>query len=147
MDIKRDRAHFIGIGGVSMSALAMFYKAAGGYEVSGSDIAEGAFIKALRENGIKVTIGHSAENVKNCDVVIKSAAIAGDNPELVEAVKRGIPIKDRAGVLGEIAARHKHCIAVSGTHGKCCRTAELFVCFSRTPSRGRKSCSTGLPRL
>lgn len=131
-----DRAHFIGIGGVSMSALAMFYKAAG-FEVSGSDISEGAFTEALRENGVEVAIGHSAENVRDCGVVIKNAAISGENPELAAAVERGIPVKDRSEVLGEIAAAHKYCIAVAGSHGKTTcggMLANIFMTAGMDPS-------------
>jgi UDP-N-acetylmuramate--alanine ligase len=117
MDAAKGRVHFIGVGGVSMSALAMFYRAAG-YTVSGSDISEGAFLTALKENGIPVTVGHSAANVRDCGLVIKNAAIADDNPELIEAVRRGVPVKCRSEALGETAARHAHCIAVSGSHGK-----------------------------
>ena len=130
------KAHFIGIGGVSMSALAAFYKAAG-FAVSGSDIAEGAFTNALRAGGAEVSIGHSAENIKGCGIVIKNAAISADNPEITEAVRRGIPVKGRSEVLGEIAAGYESCIAVGGAHGKTTcggMLANIFTAAGLNPS-------------
>ena len=100
-----------------MSALAMFYKAAG-YSVSGSDIAEGAYTKALREHGVNVATGHSASNIDGCGLVVKNAAISADNPEVRAAREQGITVKERAEILGETASRYNKCIAVSGAHGK-----------------------------
>ena len=118
--VKREnghRVHFIGIGGVSMSALAMFFKS-GGWTVTGSDLYESGFTKMLTENGIKVFIGHHENNIKGSVLVVKNAAIQNDNPEITAAAAQGITIKDRAEVLGMLAAKYDKCIAVSGTHGK-----------------------------
>ncbi len=109
--------HFIGIGGVSMSALAMLYRS-NGYTVTGSDLCRNNFTDELIAAGIQVFIGHSAKNVKGSSLVVKNAAIPDDNPEVLAAKAAVIPIKDRAEVLGLAAARFDKCIAVSGTHGK-----------------------------
>lgn len=127
---SRGKAHFIGIGGVSMSALAVFYKSAG-WEVTGSDISAGEFTDKLKERGIKVFLSHAAENVNGCLLVVKNAAIAEDNPEVMAARERNIVIKERAEVLGEIAAQYGVTIAVSGTHGKTTCSGMLASVFMK----------------
>ena len=89
------RVHMAGIGGVSMCALAEVLKGMG-LEVHGSDMTDSDTVKHLRSVGIPVVVGHSAENLQNCDLVIRTAAIHDSNPEIAGAVARGIPVYERA---------------------------------------------------
>ncbi|KPP98281.1 UDP-N-acetylmuramate--L-alanine ligase [Marinobacter sp. HL-58] len=113
--------HFVGIGGAGMSGIAEVLKNQG-YEVSGSDIREGAVTDRLTAMGIEVFIGHRAENSARADVVVVSSAVAGDNPEVASARSRRVPIVPRAEMLAEIM-RYRHGIAVAGTHGKTTTTS------------------------
>jgi UDP-N-acetylmuramate--alanine ligase len=108
--------HFVGIGGIGMSGIAEVLCNLG-YTVQGSDAAEGANVVRLRDKGIKVTVGHKAENVDGADVVVVSTAIKRDNPELMAARARRIPVVRRAEMLAELM-RLKSCVAIAGTHGK-----------------------------
>lgn len=113
--------HFIAIGGIGMSGLAK-YLLEDGHTVSGSDIADSKYIKALRELGAKVTIGHSADNVPDGAIVVVSTAIRENNPELIRAKELGLKIYHRSDMLNEISksaqADQKCFIGFSGTHGK-----------------------------
>lgn len=113
--------HFVGIGGIGMSGIAEVMKNLG-YTVGGSDIAETANVKRLRELGIPVTVGHSAENVKDAAVLVVSSAIRADNPELLAARERLVPVVRRAEMLAELM-RLKWSIAIGGTHGKTTTTS------------------------
>jgi len=108
--------HVVGIGGAGMSAIATVLLAMG-HEVTGSDLRESGVTERLRSLGIVVAIGHDAANVGDADLVTLSTAVQADNPEVVEARERGIPVVARAETLAAITAR-KRCIAVAGTHGK-----------------------------
>ena len=108
--------HVVGIGGAGMSAIATVLRAMG-HEVTGSDLRESGVTERLGSLGIAVAIGHDARNVGAADLVTRSTAVQADNPEVVEARRRGIPVLARAETLAAIAAR-KRCIAVAGTHGK-----------------------------
>ncbi len=109
--------HFIGIGGSSMSGLAeMLIKF--GYIVSGSDLKSSPEIQRLREMGAKVHEFHSEQNIDNPDLVVYTVAIKEDNPELVKARALGIPVIDRAELLGRIMRKYPYSMAVAGTHGK-----------------------------
>src|ERR1700760_3399995 len=108
--------HFVGIGGIGMSGIAEVLSNLG-YTVQGSDAAEGANVTRLREQGIKVFIGHKAENVAGADVLVASTAIKRDNPELMAARAQRIPVVRRAEMLAELM-RLKSCVAIAGTHGK-----------------------------
>jgi UDP-N-acetylmuramate--alanine ligase len=108
--------HFIGIGGIGMSGIAEVLCNLG-YTVQGSDAADGGNVVRLREKGIKVSVGHKAENVAGADVVVVSTAIKRDNPELVAARAQRIPVVRRAEMLAELM-RLKSCVAIAGTHGK-----------------------------
>lgn len=110
------KIHFVGIGGIGMSAIAEMLSDLG-VQVQGSDEKESANTKRVRENGIPVFIGHSAENLQGVDAIVVSSAIQPDNPELVAAQKMGIPIGHRSEMLAEIL-QYKQSICVSGTHGK-----------------------------
>ena len=115
------RIHFVGIGGAGMSGIAEVLKNQG-YDVSGSDIRDSAVTARLRAMDVDVYIGHRAENTDLADVVVVSSAVAGDNPEVVSARERRVPIVPRAEMLAEIM-RYRHGIAVAGTHGKTTTTS------------------------
>jgi len=123
MKLPRDIGpiHFVGIGGIGMSGIAEVL-ANLGYVVRGSDVAESANVHRLREHAIAVSIGHAAENVEGAAVVVISSAIKRDNPELVAARARRLPVVRRAEMLAELM-RLKTCIAIAGTHGKTTTTS------------------------
>lgn len=116
-----NRIHFIGIGGVGMSGIAEVLQNLS-YKVSGSDIADSAILRRLAQFGIKTYIGHDANNLQNVDVVVISSAVKLDNPEVVEAKRRNIPVVPRAVMLAELM-RMKQGIAIAGTHGKTTTTS------------------------
>ena len=113
--------HFVGIGGIGMSGIAEVLCNLG-YTVQGSDVAENANVVRLRDKGIKVSVGHKAENVNGADVLVVSTAIKRDNPELMAARAQRIPVVRRAEMLAELM-RLKSCIAIAGTHGKTTTTS------------------------
>jgi UDP-N-acetylmuramate--alanine ligase len=123
MKLPRDigPVHFVGIGGIGMSGIAEVL-ANLGYTVTGSDVADGANVKRLRDLGIAVFIGHKASNIDGADVVVVSTAIKRDNPELVAARAKRLPVVRRAEMLAELM-RLKSCIAIAGTHGKTTTTS------------------------
>ena len=125
---KYNNIHMIGIGGVSMSGIAAILKN-WGFHVSGSDYTHSETTDKLNDMGIKVTIGHSLENVKNSDVVVYSAAIKQDDPEMLEAKRLNIPTIERADFLGELTRCYKDTICISGTHGKTTTTSMISLCF------------------
>jgi UDP-N-acetylmuramate--alanine ligase len=110
------RIHFVGIGGTGMSGIAEILINLG-YSVSGSDLAESEQTRLLKSRGAAIFIGHDAANIRDYNVVVTSTAINPDNPEIVEARKRRIPIIHRSEMLAELV-RLKHGIGVAGTHGK-----------------------------
>jgi UDP-N-acetylmuramate--alanine ligase len=113
--------HFVGIGGIGMSGIAEVLHNLT-YKVQGSDSADSANVKRLRDLGIPVSVGHAAENIGNASVVVYSSAVKPDNPELVAGRARLIPVIRRAEMLGEIM-RLKWAIAIGGTHGKTTTTS------------------------
>ncbi len=115
------RIHFTGIGGIGMSGIAEILHELG-YQVQGSDIAEGANVRRLRGRGIEVSIPQKAENLKGVSIVVISTAIKSDNPELVAARTRYLPVVHRAEMLGELM-RLRWSLAVAGTHGKTTTTS------------------------
>ena len=123
MKLPRDigPVHFVGIGGIGMSGIAEVL-ANLGYTVQGSDAADNANVKRLRERGVKVFIGHKAENIDGADVVVVSSAIKRDNPELAAARGKRLPVVRRAEMLAELM-RLKSCVAIAGTHGKTTTTS------------------------
>ncbi len=114
----------IGIGGVSMRSLAETLFAAG-CEVSGSDFKESETVAWLREQGIPVSVGHKAENIEGVDYIIRSAAIHDDNPEIMAARQKGIPVFERAEGWGAVMQGYKQALCVAGTHGKTSTTSML----------------------
>lgn len=121
MKHKVKHIHFVGVGGSGMSGIAEVL-AHLDYTVSGSDLAASATTRRLEGEGVKVTIGHAAENIAGADAVVISTAVKGDNPEVVAARERHIPVVPRAQMLAELM-RLKHGIAIAGTHGKTTTTS------------------------
>lgn len=131
--------YFIGIGGISMSGLAMVLKDRG-FTVTGSDRAENEQVLALKDAGIKVFVGESADNVTNAghiDLVVYTAAVHPDNPEFAKAKELGLPMLTRAELLGQIMTHYHLPIAVSGTHGKTTTTgmiSKILLASSMDPT-------------
>jgi len=113
---KIHKIHFVGIGGIGMSGIAEVLLNLG-YQISGSDLSEGETTRRLQSLGAEVYYGHAAENLTDVDVVVTSTAVRGENPEVVEAHRRMVPVIPRAEMLAELM-RMKYGIAVAGTHGK-----------------------------
>ncbi|GAP41748.1 UDP-N-acetylmuramate--L-alanine ligase [Flexilinea flocculi] len=120
-NLKGKHIHIIGIGGTGMSAIALVLHELG-VNVTGSDRSNSISVSQLEKNGIYVKIGHSAENVKDADIVVYSSAIAEENPELIEARRMGIPAQKRMEFLDSILSE-REVIAISGTHGKTTTTS------------------------
>jgi UDP-N-acetylmuramate--alanine ligase len=121
MKHKVKNIHFVGIGGSGMSGIAEVLLNLG-YTVSGSDIGSNAATQRLAQLGAKVALGHAAENIQNADAIVTSTAVKGDNPEVIAARARHIPIVPRAIMLAELM-RLKQGIAIAGTHGKTTTTS------------------------
>ena len=118
---SKPKYHFIGVGGIGMSGLAELLVRQG-YRVSGSDLAEGAITRRLAELGVRVHLGHRAENLGDADVVVHSTAVKEDNPELAAARARGLKVLRRGELLAELMKNHTQ-VAVTGMHGKTSTTA------------------------
>jgi len=114
---KAKRIHFVGIGGIGMSGIAELLLNLK-FHITGSDINQSQNVKRLESRGINISIKHSADNVKNADVVVYSSAVKQNNPELIAAHKRNIPVIRRAEMLAELISLKQTSIAVGGTHGK-----------------------------
>src|SRR6266516_2025426 len=123
MKLPRDigAIHFVGIGGIGMSGIAEVLINLG-YTVQGSDAADGANVRRLREKGAKISIGHSAAALGDAEVIVVSSAIRRDNPELIAARAKRLPVVRRAEMLAELM-RLKRCVAIAGTHGKTTTTS------------------------
>jgi UDP-N-acetylmuramate--alanine ligase len=121
MKHKVNRVHFVGIGGAGMSGIAEVLLTQG-YRVSGSDLSSSAVTRRLTSLGACIATGHAAENIASADVVVVSTAVAADNPEVMAARERGVPVVPRALMLAELM-RLKQGIAVAGTHGKTTTTS------------------------
>lgn len=115
--------HFVGIGGIGMSGIAEVLVNLG-YVVQGSDASDNYNLDRLRKKGAKVSVGHKAENIDGAEVVVVSTAIKRDNPELMAARERRIPVVRRAEMLAELM-RLKSCVAIAGTHGKTTTTTMI----------------------
>lgn len=124
------KIHCIGIGGIGLSAIAEILLSRG-YEVSGSDMKESAETVRLASKGARVFIGHRAENADEADLLVFSAAVGQDNPEMKRAEERGIPILSRAQMLGLLMQEYENSIAVSGTHGKTTTTSMVSLILDR----------------
>ncbi len=121
---KVKKIHFIGIGGSGMCPLAEILYSEG-FTLTGSDSAESDTLERIKAMGIKVYSGHFAENVKDTELVVYTAAVKSDNPELVAAKELGIPCLERSVMLGIVTRRYNRSVAVAGTHGKTSTTAMI----------------------
>jgi len=120
---KETHVHFIGIGGIGMSGIAHVLLSLG-YQVSGSDLVKGSTVLELEKLGAEIYIGHKEENISGATVVVYSSAVRQDNPEMVSAKEKGIPVIKRAEMLSELM-RLKYGVAVAGSHGKTTTTSFL----------------------
>tara|TARA_B100001057_G_scaffold8187_1_gene7520 strand:- start:14942 stop:16339 length:1398 start_codon:yes stop_codon:yes gene_type:complete len=127
---KKEIIHFIGIGGIGMSGLALIMNGQG-FKVQGSDIANNKNIERLKKERIKFFLGHSKKNLKNATIVVISSAIKNTNPELIEAKSRKIPIIKRGNMLASIVSLMKN-IVVTGSHGKTTTTSLIASIFQET---------------
>lgn len=123
------RIHFVGIGGSGMCPLAEILHNEG-YEITGSDMAESDTLERIRSYGIPVTMGHFPENVIGADLVVYTAAVKLDNPELVSAKENNIRAVERCIMLGAVVEKFKNSVAVCGTHGKTTTTSMLTQIFT-----------------
>lgn len=123
---NKKKIHFIGIGGIGMSAIAEIMKYRG-LCISGSDMNRSDMVTTLENKGIEIFIGHRAENINDVDLVVYTAAVGEDNPELCEARNRGIDTICRAQMLGLLMEEFENSIAISGTHGKTTTTSMISI--------------------
>ena len=130
------RAHLVGIGGVSMCPLAEVLRDKG-LVIQGSDMSDSDTVKHLRALGIPVSVGHNADNLGDCDLVIRTAAVHDGNPEIAGAVARGIPVYERAQAWGAIMQHYPNALCVAGTHGKTTTTSmctHIFMAAEADPT-------------
>jgi UDP-N-acetylmuramate--alanine ligase len=127
---KRYKAiHFVGVGGVGMSGIAEVLNTLG-YKVTGSDLRASDTTERLRKAGVEISIGHKAANVKDSQVVVISSAVGTENPEVKEAVRKGIPVIPRAEMLAELG-RLKYGVLIAGSHGKTTTTSLIATVLAR----------------
>ncbi len=132
----KTKIHFVGIGGSGMFPLVQILHAVG-YKITGSDVNEGDIIDKERQMGIEVTIGHSANNVKDAQLVVYTAAVMKDNPEIAYAKQEGIETVERSILLACVADTYTKPICVAGTHGKTTTTAlitQILVMAKKDPA-------------
>ena len=127
---KTEVIHFVGIGGIGMSGLSLIMNGMG-FNVQGSDISNNKNIDRLKKNKIKISINHSKKNIEKATILVISSAIKKNNPELVEAIRKQLPIYKRGEMLAHIVSLTKN-IVVTGSHGKTTTTSLLASIFSRT---------------
>ncbi|NLX93436.1 MAG: UDP-N-acetylmuramate--L-alanine ligase [Clostridiales bacterium] len=133
---KVKKIHFIGIGGAGMCPLAEILHDKG-YKITGSDNNESETLSRIRALGIPVVLGQKSENIIGAEMIVFTAALLDDNPELCAAKASGTPTFERAKLFGEISRRYKNCIGISGTHGKTTVSAmltEIFIGAELSPS-------------
>jgi len=129
MQRKVKHIHFVGIGGIGMSGIAEVLVNLG-YNVGGSDVQPSDTIARLQKLGARIVIGHAAENIGHADVVVTSSAVRENNPEVIEAHRRNIPVIPRAEMLAELL-KMKFSIAVSGSHGKTTTTSMISTILAQ----------------
>ncbi len=127
---KTEVIHFVGIGGIGMSGLSLIMKGMG-FNVQGSDISDNKNIGRLKKNKIKVSIKHTKKNIKKATILVISSAIKRNNPELIEATRKHLPVYKRGEMLAHIVSLTKN-IVVTGSHGKTTTTSLLASIFSKT---------------
>ena len=129
---KTELIHFVGIGGIGMSGLALIMKGLG-FKIQGSDISNNRNIEMLRRNKIKIFIGHKKQNIKRSTILVISSAIKKNNSELKAAKINNLPIYKRGEVLGHIVSLMRN-IVVSGSHGKTTTTSIISNIFTQSIS-------------
>tara|TARA_B100001121_G_scaffold289227_1_gene287983 strand:+ start:369 stop:1766 length:1398 start_codon:yes stop_codon:yes gene_type:complete len=127
---KNEIIHFIGIGGIGMSGLSLIMKGKG-FRIQGSDISLNKNIERLKKEKVKIYIGQKKQNLKNATIIVVSSAIKGNNPELVEAKRKNLPIIKRGKMLAHIVSLMKN-IVVAGSHGKTTTTSLVTSIFQKT---------------
>ena len=127
---KSEIIHFVGIGGIGMSGLSLIMKGKG-FKVQGSDIANNKNIERLKKEKINISIGHKKQNINKATIVVVSSAIKKNNPELIEAKKKQLPIYKRGEMLAHIVSLTKN-IVVAGSHGKTTTTSLIASIFQET---------------
>jgi len=127
---KTEKIHFVGIGGIGMSGLALIMKRKG-FNVQGSDISTNKNIERLKQNKINVHIGQKKQNIKNSTIIVISSAIKNNNPEFIEAKKKNLPIYKRGEMLAHIVSLNKN-IVVVGSHGKTTTTSLVTSIFQKS---------------
>lgn len=143
---KAKKLHFVGIGGISMSSLALLARRAG-YSVSGSDRSDSFLVEECRKAGCQITLGHFAESVEGADAVIYTAAVSFDSPELKRASELSIPCFSRAEFLGDVMLAYPCRIGISGTHGKTTTTsmtAHILIENQKDPTVANGAVSAAL---
>ena len=125
-DFKNEKIFFSGIGGVSMSSLAMILKS-NGFSVCGSDRASSHITDKLENSGIKVYLKQEAANISEIGLVVRTAAVSDDNPEILRARELGIPVMERCTLLGQVMKNYKERINIAGTHGKTTTTSMMSL--------------------
>ena len=125
---KTELIHFLGIGGIGMSGMAIIMDGLG-FKIQGSDISNNKNIDRLKKKNIKVFIGHKKNNIKNSTILVVSSAIKKNNPEYIEARKKHLPIYKRGEMLGNLVSLMKN-IVVAGSHGKTTTTSLVSSIFS-----------------
>ena len=128
---KTEIIHFVGIGGIGMSGLALIMKGLG-FKIQGSDISFNKNIERLRKNKIKVYLGHGKNNIKNSTIIVISSAIKYSNPEVLIAKKKQLPVYKRGDMLAHIVSLLKRNIVVAGSHGKTTTTSLVSAIFSKS---------------
>ena len=127
---KNEIIHFIGIGGIGMSGLSLIMKGKG-FQVQGSDLNLNKNVERLRREKIKILIGHRKENLKNATIVVISSAIKKNNPEILEAKRKKLPVIKRGQMLAHIVSLMKN-IVIVGSHGKTTTTSLVTSIFQKT---------------
>ena len=127
---KTELIHFIGIGGIGMSGLSLIMKGKG-FKVQGSDLTSNKNIERLKKEKIKILIGQKKQNLNNVTIVVVSSAIKKNNPEVIEAKRKNLPIISRGKMLAHIVSLTKN-IVVAGSHGKTTTTSLIASIFQKT---------------
>ena len=127
---KKEIIHFIGIGGIGMSGLALIMKAKG-FQIQGSDINKNKNIEKLKKQGVRIFIGQKKQNIKDVTIVVTSSAIKKSNPELLEAKRKKLPVIKRGKMLANLVSLMKN-IVVVGSHGKTTTTSLVSSIFENT---------------
>ena len=126
---KNEKIHFVGIGGIGMSGLALIMKGMG-FNIQGSDISLNKNIERLKKNKIKINIGHRKKHINNVTILVVSSAIKNNNPEVIEAKRKALPIYTRGDMLAHIVSLTKN-VVVAGSHGKTTTTSLVASIFSK----------------